>query len=33
MSKCEFWKKKVHFVNRAIESNSRPIKVKSKKYN
>ena len=28
MLKCEFWKKKVHFVNRIIESHVRPIKAK-----
>ena len=28
MLKCEFWKKKFIFVNKVIESYSRPIKVK-----
>ena len=32
MLKCEFWKKKRFiFVNRVIESHSRPIKAKQRK--
>ena len=33
MLKCEFWKKKIIFVNRVTKSYFRPFKANKKKYN